>query len=139
MLQIRKTKKSHNRMGVAAVEFAVVAPLLLILAFGMIESSRYLTAIHATTGAAREAARMAAVNGSSESDTVEMAKAFMKKSSFRSDSVTVGIESDSSTVPGMTTFTATVSIDYSDVSVIGDPFNFSISKVRGLSTMLVPE
>lgn len=136
--KLKKQRRANRSRGVAAVEFAIVAPLLLLILFMMIESSRYLTALHATTGAAREAVRLTAVAGGDSQSVTDLAKKFMEQSSFKTESVAVTVETTDSGVAGMQTYTAVVSIDYSDVSVIGDPFNFSISKVRGYSAMLAP-
>jgi len=47
--------------GAAAVEFALVFPLLLLIIFGIIDSGRALSAQVTLTEAAREGARLAAV------------------------------------------------------------------------------
>jgi len=134
------TNSKKQRRGVAAVEFAIVAPVLLFILFGMVEISRYLTAVHATTGAAREVVRLAAVGGADSITALSVAKRFMEDSNFRSNSVTVEIEqNDISGVRGLQTFNAVVSIKFSDVSVIGDPFDFGINDVQGHSAMLVPD
>jgi len=48
--------------GAAAVEFAIVLPLLLLLAFGIIDFGRALNAQITLTQAAREGARLDALN-----------------------------------------------------------------------------
>jgi Flp pilus assembly protein TadG len=53
--------------GAAAVEFAVVMVLLLILVFGMIEFGIAFSKLNVYTGAAREGARYAAVHCNPES------------------------------------------------------------------------
>lgn len=130
---------THAPRGVAAVEFAIVAPILLLILFLMIESSRFLTAIHATTGAAREAARLAAVTGADHTTALAGARQFMADSGFKTTSVSLEIDPDTTLVPGLISYTATVTIPFSDVSVVGDPFNLNVTEVRGSSTMLIPE
>ncbi len=125
--------------GVAAVEFAIIAPVLLLILFFMIESSRYLTAVHATTGAAREAVRLVAVAGADETAALAQAKTFMENSGFITDRVNIDIADDTTGVPGLVSFTATVTIPFSDVSIVGDPFNLNVTEVRGDSAMVVPE
>ena len=50
-------KKIENQKGAAAVEFAIVLPLLLLLVFGIIESSIFLYDKAMITNASREGAR----------------------------------------------------------------------------------
>ena len=54
----------RNRRGVAAVEFALVVPLFLLLVFGMIEIGRGIMVSQILTNAAREGAREAILEGS---------------------------------------------------------------------------
>ena len=55
-----KTQKSRVRRGVAAVEMAIVTPLLLILILGIWEVSRIVEVQQVLQNAAREGARQAA-------------------------------------------------------------------------------
>ncbi|MGE5190335.1 MAG: TadE/TadG family type IV pilus assembly protein [Gemmatimonadota bacterium] len=62
--------------GQSLVEFALVAPILLLLVIGIAEFGRAWMAHNVVTGAAREAVRIAAVNASSTStDNTWMARA----------------------------------------------------------------
>jgi len=63
----------------------------------------------------------------------------MEKSRFRTESVTVEVDIDDSSISGMKTYSATISIDFSDVSAVGDPFNIGVNHVYGYSAMLAPE
>jgi len=133
-----KSKSRVARLGVAAVEFATVAPLLILMIFLMIEASRYLMALHATTGAARSAARATAIAGVSESDATQIARNYMQASSFAPDTVTLDISNDPTTVENMTQVLCTVTIDFDAVSVIGNPFSIGATSVTGRSAMLAP-
>jgi Flp pilus assembly protein TadG len=57
----RSSNRSARDRGAAAVEFALVLPLLLLIIFGIIDSGRALSAQVVLTEAAREGARLAAV------------------------------------------------------------------------------
>ena len=65
---------NRNRFAVAAVEFAIVAPFLLLLVFMMIEASRFLTSLNVTAGAAREVARLVAVGDVEPNDGRKLCK-----------------------------------------------------------------
>jgi Flp pilus assembly protein TadG len=68
------TAKLHNRRrtdtGAAAVEFAIILPLLVMLVFGIIEFGRGYNAKVSLTHAAREGARALAV-GTADDDGVK--------------------------------------------------------------------
>ena len=137
-----RRNRSKQREGASAVEFAFVAPVVLILIFGMVELSRFMMALHATAGAAREATRAAVVTGATESEVRDVALNFMTVSFFRTDSLTVDIDRrPSASVAGMDTVTCTVTIAFADVSVIGDPFSFlnTVENVSGRASMLTNE
>jgi Flp pilus assembly protein TadG len=63
-----------NRRGAAVVEFAIVAPLFILLVFGMIEYGRMVMVQQVLTNASREAARKAVLDGANattiKTDTV---------------------------------------------------------------------
>ena len=62
----RQRTKSRSRLGAAAVEFAAVAPLMMLFTFGLVELGRMMlvkqTATHATREGARIAIRPTATN-----------------------------------------------------------------------------
>lgn len=57
---------THRDKGASLVEFAVVAPLLFLLLFGVIEFGRAIATHTAVTTAAREAARFATTVGTGD-------------------------------------------------------------------------
>jgi Flp pilus assembly protein TadG len=64
-------RKSHDR-GAAAVEFALIIPVLLLLVFGIIEFSRLYNEQISLTNAARSAARVMAI-GNNQGDAASAA------------------------------------------------------------------
>lgn len=62
--RFRKTER-----GQALVEMALVLPILILIIFGIVEFGRILNAKLIVTGASREGARYAAVNGATVTDT----------------------------------------------------------------------
>ena len=61
-----KPKRRARRRGSAVVEFAIVAPVLLLLLFGMIEFARLLMVKQAIAHASYEGARQASLKGTDE-------------------------------------------------------------------------
>ena len=77
--------------------------------------------------------------GVSESDATTIAKKYMQDSSFTSDSVTLDVDTEASTVGDFDRISCTVTIDFDDVSVIGDPFSIGASEVKGQQRNAGPE
>jgi Flp pilus assembly protein TadG len=67
----RRAGRWRDESGAAAVEFALVLPMLVVILFGTIEFGRALHISHAVTDAAREGARRAVVrDGQNKQTTV---------------------------------------------------------------------
>jgi Flp pilus assembly protein TadG len=63
--------RTSREEGVAAVEFALILPVLALLLFGVLEFGRVWSQYQVFQGAAREGARCAAVASTSECDVQE--------------------------------------------------------------------
>ena len=89
-----------QRRGAVAVEFAVVAPVLLAILFGMVELSRIFEVQNLLDTAAREGARFAAMDrdgllqdGQSTNDKLTSdIKNFLATNAIPRDAVTVAVE-----------------------------------------------
>lgn len=57
LLKLQRRLRGRNRPGQGLVEFALIAPMLLLLFFGLIEFARAWNIRHVLTDAAREGAR----------------------------------------------------------------------------------
>lgn len=73
-LKNRRVISKDKRRGVAAVEFAVVLPLFLLLLAGIIEFGQAFRIQHTLSSASRLGARSAVVNGATTSQVVENVK-----------------------------------------------------------------
>jgi Flp pilus assembly protein TadG len=62
----RRHHLHRNETGAAAVEFALVASILFLFVFGIIEFGRIFSELEVLNSAAREGARAAAVRGDAE-------------------------------------------------------------------------
>jgi Flp pilus assembly protein TadG len=66
----RIRRNMRNRPGQSLVEFVLIAPLLLLLIFGLVEFARGWNIRHVVTDAAREGARYLAVDNEVSTDSV---------------------------------------------------------------------
>ncbi len=76
-MKIRHSERcccASSRRGVAAVEFAVVLPLFLLLLAGMIEFGQAFRIQHALSTASRNGARAASVEGATSLQVIEKVK-----------------------------------------------------------------
>jgi Flp pilus assembly protein TadG len=71
----RSSTRRRSQEGAAAVEFALIASLLFLVLFGIIEFGRLFSELEVLNSAAREGARAAAVRGTSDevAEAVELA------------------------------------------------------------------
>lgn len=69
---------NRKRKGAATVEMAVILPVFVTILLGMIEIGRGLMVGQLMTNAAREGARLAVVNGTTNTDVTNQVKTFMQ-------------------------------------------------------------
>ena len=67
----RFVNRDRDQRGAAAVELAIVLPILILLVFGIIQWSIYFNRLQGLQAAAREGARVAALPQSSQSDVTD--------------------------------------------------------------------
>ena len=68
----------HARCGAAMVEMALVLPLFLMLILGIIEFGRAMMVANLVTNAAREGARMAVLDGSTNTEVNNAVESFLQ-------------------------------------------------------------
>ena len=96
-------KKNTTRQGIAAVEFALMLPVMLLLLFMLVEGVNAMHAYSNLLEASREGARLALLDGEpSEIEALVQAVTTELNSEYLSTSVTTG----------STTITVEVSYDY---------------------------
>jgi len=121
--KLRSTRlaKRAPRRGAAVVEMAVVTPLLLTLVFGIIEFSWAMSVSQSITNAAREGCRTAVIQGTTTADITGRVDAYLGSGGVGLEGYWVDITRATTTDP---TETVTVSINYSDVSLVGGYFEW---------------
>lgn len=107
------SRKKHRR-ATAAVEMAVVTPLLLTMLFGIIEYGWVFTIRQALTTAAREGARTASLPGASDDDIRNRISIYMQPLGMTTYRVELTRATDDNPVE-----TVAVKVPYADVTLIG--------------------
>jgi len=110
----------RNRKGVAAVEFAVVAPVLFLMILGMIELGRAIMVQQVLTNASREGARVAVLDGTAGTEVHNAVDSYLGRASITGASVTVD-PTEPSTAGYGAPVTVTVQIPFSQVSWLPSP------------------
>ncbi len=96
----RMASLRHDRAGAVAVEFAVVAPILVAIMFGMMTLNRAFESQNLLATAAREGARFASMDREGMPDTGQTGnqklendiKAFLASNGIPNDAVTVHVK-----------------------------------------------
>jgi Flp pilus assembly protein TadG len=112
-------KPKHCRNGVAAVEFALVAPIFFLLVFGLIEFGRMMMVQQALTNAAREGSRVAILSTTKNGAAVEARMRDYLQSvlaNAASGEVRITVPGNLGTVTSGATLTVSAEVDYLDVS-----------------------
>ena len=110
----QRPSRVTRRSGAAAVEFALIAPLLIVLVFGMIEFGRMFMAEQVLTNAAREGARKAILPGATDDQAQTTIDDYLNSANITGFSRS--ISPSTTNADGGTAITVTVSVPYSSVS-----------------------
>lgn len=110
----------RNRRATAAVEFAIVAPVFLLLVFGMIEYGRMVMVYQVLTNASREGARVAVLDGASTASVTANVNTYLSNGTITGATVTVTPNPPSTAQYG-DPVTVTVSIPFNQVSWLPSP------------------
>lgn len=107
----RSGRKSNRRRGATMVEFAIVAPIFLILLFGAFEFSRLNMMRSTASNAAYEAARLSMVPGATSAEATAEAQRILAVLGTRNASVTINPGTVSATDEEIT---VTITIPFAD-------------------------
>ena len=108
------------RRGVAATEFAIVAPVFFLMVIGFIEFGRALMVQQVLINASRVGARMASTTGSTSSGVQTAVQNYT--SNVAVPGVTVAVTPNPATATAGTAITVTASVPYSSVSWLASPW-----------------
>ena len=123
-----------NRRGVAAVEFAVVLPVFLLLVFGMIEYGRMIMVQQIITNASREGARVAILDGMTNADVTSTIDTYLNNSGIAGANVSVA--TNPPVAPDYAeSMTIAVDIPFGQVSWLPTPIYLSGRLLTATTTM----
>ncbi|WP_454851559.1 TadE/TadG family type IV pilus assembly protein [Promicromonospora soli] len=119
----RLSTRGHHERGAAAVEFALVVPLLLLLLMGIVEFGRAYHIQTALSGAAREGVRVMALQDDVD-ETRATAKAAAPQLALTDGQISVTPTTCSGTTPGTATVTVTYPVELM-FGLFGPGFNLT--------------
>lgn len=124
----------RNRRGAAVVEFAVVAPLLFLLLFGMIEFGRMVMVQQVLTNASREGARRAVLDGATTASVTAAVQEYLSSGGIGGATVTVDPDPPGSAGYGEPV-SVTVEIGFDEVSWLPAPMYLSGRQMTATTVM----
>ncbi len=128
-------RRGLARRGAAVVEFAVLAPLLFLLIFGMIEYGRMVMVQQLITNASREGARVAILEGSTDAQVIDAVQEHVGGGVPIADAdVEIATEAIAG---GGEAKTVTVGVNFADVSWLPDALWLGGKRLEASSTMRV--
>ncbi len=125
----------RKRIGAAVVEFAVVAPIFLLFVFGLIEYGRMVMVQQVLTNASREGARVAVLEGSTETDVVGAVVNYCAASQIAITEDDVSIPQDPATAGNGDPVAVTVGVAFRDVSWLPSPMYLGAAQLSATSVM----
>lgn len=130
----RVRRLRRQRRGAAAVEFALVAPVLFLLVFGMIEFGRLVMVQQILTNASREGARLAVLDDITVSDVSTTVSTYLTGASVSGATTSVSPDPLSTAEYG-DAVTVTVSVPFSQVSWLPTPQFLNGTTLSAATTM----
>lgn len=133
----RAAQRMKNRRGASVVEFALVAPLMILMTMGMMEVGRAVMVKQLLVNASREGARLAVLPGSTVNEVTTRVQDDLAASSV--NGVTVNITPTMLSAAGSgTPVTVEVQVEAASISWIPKPV-FTINKTLVGSTTMRKE
>lgn len=116
-------KQFADKTAATAIEFAIVAPILLLIVYGIICFGVYFGAVHGVQQLAAEAARRS-IAGISDDERVRLAQAAIDSDAGSYPFITPALLTvrSASTDPATDSFTLTLDYDASDMAIFKLPY-----------------
>ena len=115
-----RTINNGGRKGVAAVEFAFVAPVFFLLVLGFVETGRMLMIQQSLTNGAREGCRMAVMGTTTSSSSVDSAvRDYLQSVTSKANNpakLRVTAPTNLANCPSGTSLKVGVEVNYADVT-----------------------
>ena len=126
--------KQPRRTGAAVVEFAIVAPVMILLTMGMMEVGRLVMVKQLLVNASREGARLAALPGTSTDEVIAQVRMELEGASVDKATISVNPSILASAGAG-TPVTVSISVNAADVSWVPNPALILTQQVTASTTM----
>lgn len=129
--------KRRGRSGASAVEFAMIAPVFVALVLAQVESSRLGMVSQMMTTAAREGCRVAVIDGNTLADVQARVNSILNPSGITPTLFTVTCTGTTTwdQAPMGTPITVSLSIPYTQVSLLGSPFFLKDAVINASATL----
>ncbi len=126
--------RGRKRRGAGVVEFAIIAPLLFMLLFGIFEFGRMVMVQQILTNASREGARRAILENTSDSEVQQVVIDYLANADISSATVEV-TPTNLTTIGFGDPVNVRVSVSFDQVSWIPSPWFLKGTMLSGESTM----
>lgn len=120
-------KKSEQRSGATAVEFALTFPLLILMLFGAVELSHANMVLNSTEAAAYEGARRGIVPGGEAENCIASSQLMLDIAGIRGGSITV---EPASLLIDTDTVRVTIEVPYASNTIVAPLFTRDLRIVR---------
>ena len=134
-MRIHKTLRGRRRDGAAAVEMAIVLPVLIMIVMGTIESSRMGMVSQLLHQAARDGCRTAVLPGQTRASVEGRIDAVLQGSQIEP---TIAITSETTpwtSAESPSWIRVELSVPFDEVSWLGNPFAFKDATIRASATL----
>ena len=125
----------RKQRGAAAVEFAVVAPIFILLLFGMIEYGRMVMVQQMLTNATREGARRAVLDGTTITGVKTTVKDYLTSGNITVNDNEITVNPDPSAAAFGDPVTVSLSVPFSRVSWLPAPMFLGSANMAATSVM----
>lgn len=124
-----------RRRGASVVEFALVAPVFILLVFGMVELGRMVMVQQLLTNASREGARRAILDGSTVSEVQDVVEQYLANTSVRVPRENITVSPDPEDAAFGDPITVSVSVPFESVSWLPAPMFLGGTNMEATTVM----